>query len=221
MPVFPAPLVLDPVTLTPRKEQVGEPVTVVLPGTTTPVSPLLAYGSGEEIVGAVLYVTELYALTPFVTPDGVYEVEILAVDGIRSFLDASSRFTQAAAEEARDAAVEAAGRAQDAADAAAEIQGLPTAGKVAGGYLYSQSADPADNVWTTAAPGGGGGGGGSIMEWRYAGGAWPTLPSSKPAGITTVLAFGPRTSWPTTLPSWVGVTAGKALLIFIGSDALS
>lgn len=111
MPVFKSVMVIDSTTGRPRSDLVGQQVTIVMPGTTNPVSPLTEYASGETVSGAVLTADDDLMLTPFVTPDGVYEVEALAADGTRSFLETSEGAriaSQAAAESAAASANESA-----------------------------------------------------------------------------------------------------------------
>ena len=63
-----------------------------------------------------------------------------------------------------------------------------------------------------AALSGGGSGAAAVLVWRYTAGAWPTLPSSQPAGVQEVRALGP--SYPTSIPGWVGLAAGKVPLSY-------
>lgn len=58
----------------------------------------------------------------------------------------------------------------------------------------------------------GGGGVSQVLVWRYTSGAWPALPASKPAGVLEVRALGP--TYPTTVPSWLGLTADKVPLSY-------
>lgn len=60
-----------------------------------------------------------------------------------------------------------------------------------------------------AAATGSGAGSSNVLVWRYASGAYPTLPTTKPAGIEVVQAYGPVQ--PTTVPSWIGTGSGQAL----------
>jgi hypothetical protein len=60
-----------------------------------------------------------------------------------------------------------------------------------------------------AAATGGSGTSSNVLVWRYASGAYPTLPTSKPTGIEVVQAYGPVQ--PTSIPSWVGSSTGQAL----------
>jgi len=66
-----------------------------------------------------------------------------------------------------------------------------------------------DAIVQAAATGSGGSGTSSVYVWRYASGAYPTLPASKPAGVDVVQAYGPVA--PTVVPSWVGNGSGQAL----------
>lgn len=59
---------------------------------------------------------------------------------------------------------------------------------------------------------GGSAGPSPILIWRYTSGAWPALPATKPAGVLEVAARGP--SYPTTLPSWVGLASDKVPLSY-------
>lgn len=43
--------------------------------------------------------------------------------------------------------------------------------------------------------------------WRYTAGAWPTLPATKPPGVSVLFAIGP--TYPTVLPSWTGLGAAQ------------
>lgn len=58
----------------------------------------------------------------------------------------------------------------------------------------------------------GSGGASGVLVWRYTGGQWPTLPASKPAGVSIVMAVGP--SFPASPPSWTGLDGTKALLSY-------
>ena len=52
----------------------------------------------------------------------------------------------------------------------------------------------------------------NVLIWRYASGAYPNLPASKPTGIELVQAFGPTA--PTNVPAWVGNLASQALGLY-------
>lgn len=60
-----------------------------------------------------------------------------------------------------------------------------------------------------AAGSGGSGGSAAVLVWRYASGAYPALPATKPAGVQLVIAYGPTA--PTTVPSWVGTDPSQAI----------
>jgi hypothetical protein len=51
-----------------------------------------------------------------------------------------------------------------------------------------------------------------VMVWRYTGGAWPTLPATQPGGVIELHAIGP--AYPTVLPTWTGLAAGKVPLSY-------
>lgn len=72
---------------------------------------------------------------------------------------------------------------------------------------YVDSAQAATIADERIAASGGTGGGGSVLVWRYASGAYPTLPATAPAGTAVVEAKGPVA--PSVLPSWVGGGAGQ------------
>lgn len=57
---------------------------------------------------------------------------------------------------------------------------------------------------------GGGSGTSAVMVWEYTSGAYPTLPATQPAGVRILWTLGP--TYPTTVPSWVGLGAGKVRL---------
>lgn len=63
-----------------------------------------------------------------------------------------------------------------------------------------------------AANTGGTSGASPILVWRYTAGGWPTLPVTKPSGVYEVRALGP--SYPTSLPSWVGLSATQIPLSY-------
>ena len=74
-----------------------------------------------------------------------------------------------------------------------------------GNHTHSQYVDSAQAATIAderIALNGGGTGGGSVYAWRYVSGAYPTLPSTKPAGVVIVAAVGPLA--PSVLPSWIG-----------------
>lgn len=48
--------------------------------------------------------------------------------------------------------------------------------------------------------------------WRYASGAWPTLPTTAPTGCLVVQAYGP--TQPSSVPSWIGTTPDKVPAIY-------
>ena len=62
-------------------------------------------------------------------------------------------------------------------------------------------------VQAAASSGGSGSGTSALLVWRYTSGAWPTLPTTKPAGVYEVHAIGP--SYPPAPPSWTGLAADK------------
>jgi len=66
-----------------------------------------------------------------------------------------------------------------------------------------------DALVEAANSGGGGGGTAAVLIWRYASGAYPALPATKPTGVQLVQAFGP--TQPTVLPSWIGIGSTQAL----------
>jgi hypothetical protein len=53
-----------------------------------------------------------------------------------------------------------------------------------------------------------------VYVWRYTAGAWPTLPSTQPAGVQLVWAVGPTVPDSGSLPAWVGLSAGLVPLLF-------
>lgn len=61
-----------------------------------------------------------------------------------------------------------------------------------------------------AQSGGVGSGTSQVQVWEYASGAYPALPATQPAGIRVLWALGP--TFPTSVPSWVGLGAGKVRL---------
>jgi len=155
MPVFKSPQVLDAATGRPRPELIGQPITVVEPGTTTPV-PVTEYSTGTPIPGSVLTVGPLYNLTPFVTPAGVYEVEVLAADGTRSFLETAegARIAAEAAEVNAATSASAAAGSQTAAEVAAS-----NAAALAVGVVRSVNGTAPDSSGNVNVAGGGPGGG--------------------------------------------------------------
>lgn len=76
----------------------------------------------------------------------------------------------------------------------------------AGNHLHAQYVDSAQAADIAderiALSGGTGGGGGSVYAWVYRSGAYPTLPTTAPAGVRVVMAIGPLQ--PSVLPSWIG-----------------
>jgi hypothetical protein len=94
----------------------------------------------------------------------------------------------------------------------------------AGNHVHAASAvlfTPTGGVTATdvqaaigqaATMGGGGGAGSAVYVWRYTAGAWPAMPATAPGGVYEVRALGP--SFPTTLPGWVGLAAGKVPLSY-------
>lgn len=80
----------------------------------------------------------------------------------------------------------------------------------AGNHTHSQYVDSAQAATIAdqrIAASGGGSGGGQILVWRYQSGAYPTLPSSAPAGVALVQAIGPIA--PSVYPAWVGNGASQ------------
>lgn len=63
-------------------------------------------------------------------------------------------------------------------------------------------------VQAAASTGGSGSGTADDLEWIYASGAYPTLPTTQPTGLKVVYAEGPV--WPSTLPTWI--TSGAVRL---------
>jgi len=65
-----------------------------------------------------------------------------------------------------------------------------------------------------------GSGGGAVSNavyvWKQSGGAYPALPSSKPAGVEAVAAYGAQSpiSLGAAIPSWIGAGSGKASLSY-------
>lgn len=65
-----------------------------------------------------------------------------------------------------------------------------------------------------------GGGGGTVSNavyvWKQSSGAYPALPSSKPAGVEAVAAYGAQSpiSLSAAIPSWIGAGPGKASLTY-------
>lgn len=82
-----------------------------------------------------------------------------------------------------------------------------------GNHTHSQYVDAAQAASiadSRIAASGGGSGGGSILVWEYRSGAYPALPTSKPAGVVRVDAAGPVA--PTSVPSWIGPATTQARL---------
>lgn len=82
-----------------------------------------------------------------------------------------------------------------------------------GTHTHSQYVD-ASQAATIAdqriAVSGGGSGGGQILVWEYRSGAYPALPTTKPAGVVRVDAAGPVA--PSSVPSWIGPATTQARL---------
>jgi hypothetical protein len=79
----------------------------------------------------------------------------------------------------------------------------PTDGQLLTFNQGAQLWQPATNVSTFVMPPSLG----LPAHWRYTGSGYPTLPITQPAGISVIYAAGP--TFPTTIPSWVGMAAGK------------
>lgn len=60
--------------------------------------------------------------------------------------------------------------------------------------------------------GSGSGGTSESMEWQYTGGAYPTLPTTKPAGLKAVYSSGPTA--PQTGPAWLFGSSATAKLFY-------
>lgn len=117
---------------------------------------------------------------------------------------AAQTAASAASTSASDASSSASSASASAASAAAiAARGMPSGGST-GQVLAKTSGTNYAAGWIDPPEGGGGGSGGtsSTMLHRYTGSGYPTLPSSKPAGVSIVDAIGP--TYPTSLPSWVG-----------------
>lgn len=84
------------------------------------------------------------------------------------------------------------------------VLGTTATTAAAGNHTHSQYVDStqAATIADERIAAAGGGGGGAIMPWIYRSGAYPTLPSTAPAGVQLIEAVGPVQ--PSTLPSWVG-----------------
>lgn len=65
-------------------------------------------------------------------------------------------------------------------------------------------------IGQAALTGGGAGGTSQIQVWEYASGAYPALSATQPPGVRVLWALGP--TFPPTVPSWVGLGAGKVRL---------
>lgn len=92
-----------------------------------------------------------------------------------------------------------------------------------GSHTHSQYVDSSQAAAIAdariAASGGAGSGGGSVMAWIYRSGAYPSLPSSKPAGLLLIEARGPVA--PSAVPSWVGNGADQVPLDYAYNGGLS
>jgi hypothetical protein len=75
---------------------------------------------------------------------------------------------------------------------------------------YVDAAGAAAIADSRIAASGGGSGGGQILVWEYRSGAYPALPTSKPAGVVRVDAAGPVA--PSSVPSWIGPATTQARL---------
>lgn len=84
---------------------------------------------------------------------------------------------------------------------------------------YVDSSQAAAIADARIAANGGGSGGGSIMAWIYRSGAYPALPSTKPAGVLLIEARGPVA--PSSVPSWVGNGADQVPLDYAYNGGLS
>lgn len=72
-----------------------------------------------------------------------------------------------------------------------------------------------DAIAQAAATGGSGGGGSSpVWVWRFAAGAYPTPPATKPSGVSVVLSIGPEQPAPAVIASWMGLGAAQAVLLY-------
>ncbi len=91
-----------------------------------------------------------------------------------------------------------------------------------GNHTHSQYVDQAQAASIAdarIAANGGGSGGGSIMAWIYRSGAYPALPSTKPAGVLLIEARGPVA--PSSVPSWVGNGADQVPLDYAYNGGLA
>ncbi len=81
-----------------------------------------------------------------------------------------------------------------------------------------------DAIVQAAQTGGGSGGGtNTVYIWKQSGGAYPALPSTKPAGVEEVAARGAQSpiQLGAVIPSWIGAGAGKASLEYLYNPTLT
>lgn len=71
--------------------------------------------------------------------------------------------------------------------------------------------------------GGSGGGTNTVYIWKQSGGAYPALPSTKPAGVEEVAARGAQSpiQLGAVIPSWIGAGTGKASLEYLYNPTLT
>jgi hypothetical protein len=84
---------------------------------------------------------------------------------------------------------------------------------------YVDQAQAASIADERIALSGGGGGSGAVLVWRYRSGAYPALPTAKPAGVELILARGPIQ--PSSLPSWAGNGADQVPVDYLYNGGLS
>lgn len=121
-----------------------------------------------------------------------------------SAMEAAAAEVAAAAVSSSSAASAAAAAAADAADAAQQAAAAErTAAEVAYEPEGQIDATTVQEAVQQAAALGGGSGTSDVMTVIYRTGLYPSLPDTKPAGITLVRFYGPVQ--PTGLPAWVGV----------------
>lgn len=59
----------------------------------------------------------------------------------------------------------------------------------------------------------------NVLVLRWTGGAWPALPTTKPAGVSLILAIGPADTF--TAQSWVGDAADQVPILFFPNADLA
>lgn len=126
----------------------GQTVTVCLQGTNTPLE-ITEAPSGVPVPGAVLKVTEQFAVPSFNTPDDIFTVDVVAANGARATLQSFEGGILAAqqARAAAQAALAAAVAAQQAAENAALAAGpLPPGGTTHQALVKASDVDR-DVVW--------------------------------------------------------------------------